>query len=260
MLLRPCPFCAKSIPRAITVCPYCHRDEQGQSVQIDSAAAVVENSPKAFEQDMTDLASEDPYTKDQAMVRLAHRGYGVVQGLIAVLSDLGKPGLAGVAKALGRIGDKRALPALIQAARMGDEEVRMASVWAIAQFHDAEVVPPLLAEAERPDPLLQAYTAFALGSFRDARALPLLTRLLKHSHREVAFHAACALGEAGDAKAVPALQKALSSADPVVRAAASASLRRFGASTAAPKTIIVYVVIAILVAIALGAGLWHFTH
>lgn len=253
MLLRPCPFCDKSIPRAMNVCPYCHRDEQGKSVQIDSTAPPAQDdSPRQLEQDLAELASEDSYVKDQAMIRLAHRGYGVVQGLIAVLSDLGKPGLAGVAKALGRIGDRRALGVLKQAAHGGDDEVRMASVWALSQFHDSEVLPALIAEADRPDPTVQGYLAYALGNFRDAQALPVLLRLLRHSNREVAFHAACALGESGDKSAVKPLRKALVRRDPLVRAAATAALKKLGASAVPLNSYWVYGVWAV----AVGGVLW----
>src|SRR5688500_14819254 len=137
MLLKPCPFCTKDIPRAMTVCPYCHRDELGKSVQMDTApSASVEADKRADQQDLKELGSEDACTRDQATVRMARRGYGVAQGLIDVLSDLGKPGLAGVAKALGRIGDKRAIPALTQAARLGDDDLRLAAIWALSQFHE----------------------------------------------------------------------------------------------------------------------------
>lgn len=256
MLLRPCPFCEKKIPRAITVCPYCHRDEQGQMVQMDTSASATVESAQALERDMQDLGSEDSYLRDQAMVRMAHRGHGVVQGLIAVLGDLGKPGLAGVAKALGRIGDRRAIPALAQAARMGDEDVRLAAVWALSQIHDPDVLPALIAEADRKDPTVQSYLAYVLGTFRDSTILPTLERLGRHSHREVAFHAACAMGDLGDARAVPSLRRLYRKSDDLLRAAAAASLRRLGVSAKRPRQLTVGGIVAAVLLLGVAAGWW----
>ncbi len=232
MILKPCPFCQKDIPRAITVCPYCHRDEQGQPVQMDSAASSAPlGVDKSFEQDLLELASEDLFVREQAVVRMVQRGFGIVQALVSLLGDLNKPRLAGVARVLGKIGDRRAIPVLSQAAKMGDDELRTAAIWALTQFREPEILPTLLAEAERPQPSIQSYLAHVLGGFQDARVIPLLASLARHASREVAFQAAYALGETGDPSAVAPLRRALRRRDPVVRAAAAASLRRLGAST-----------------------------
>ncbi len=177
---------------------------------------------------MAELASEDAFQRDQAVVRMAQHGFGVVQALISVLSDFAKPGLAGVAKALGKIGDRRAIPVLAQAAKMGDDDLRMAAVWALSQFHEPEVLPILLTEADRPHPVIQSFLAYTLGTFQDARVIPVLSKLAGHPNREVSFQAACALGEAGDIQAISALKTSWRSRDPLVRAASAASLRRLG--------------------------------
>ena len=175
-----------------------------------------------------ELASDDPFIRDQAVVRVARRGDGVVQALTSILNDFAKPGLSGVALVLGKIGDRRAIPVLAQAAKMGDEELRIASVWALAQFHEPEVLPALLAEAERPHPIIQSFLANALGTFQDTRVLPALMKLAAHPSREVAFQAACSLGELGSRDGVPALQKSWRRGDALMRAACAASLRRLG--------------------------------
>jgi len=165
---------------------------------MDSAHAADPGADRFFESDLKDLASEDSFIRDQAGVRVAQRGFGIVQALISILSDL--PSLSfGVASALGKIGDRRAIPVLAQAAKMGDEELRLAAVWALAQFHEPEVLPILLSEAERPHTVIQGYLANVLGTFQDSRVVPLLGKLAIHPNREVAFQASCALGETGDA-------------------------------------------------------------
>src|SRR5579872_6669687 len=100
------------------------------------SAATVPSADKYFENDLQELASEDPFVSEQAVVRVAQRGFGVVQALMSILSDFTKPGLAGIARALGKIKDRRAISVLTQAAKMGDEELRTASIWALAQFHE----------------------------------------------------------------------------------------------------------------------------
>jgi len=228
MILKPCPFCHKDIPRSITACPYCHRDEKGAPIAMDSSMGDELGEDRFFENDLKELASEDPFIRDQAVVRVAQRGVGVVQALMSILGDFAKPGLAGIANALGKIGDGRAIPVLAQAAKMGDEDLRIAAVWALAQFREPEVLPALLAECERPHPMIQSFLANVLGSFQDSRVVPILAKLSLHPNREVAFQAASALGEVGDRTAVAILQKSWRHGEPLVRAASAASLRRLG--------------------------------
>src|SRR5579864_3154093 len=144
MILKPCPFCQKDIPRSITVCPYCHRDEQGKTIAMDTSVVDTPGSDFNLENDLKELANEDPFVQEQAVVRVAQRGSGVVPALITILSDFAKPGIAGVARVLGKIGDRRAIPALAQVAKLGDEDLRISAVWALAQFHEPEVLPYLL--------------------------------------------------------------------------------------------------------------------
>ncbi len=230
MILRPCPFCSKEIPRAIQVCPYCHRDEKGQAVVMDSAVQTPLLDDKYFDDSFQELASDDPFIRDQAVVDIAQKGFGVVQALISILSDFAKPGLAGVAAALGKIGDRRAIPVLSQAAKMGDEDLRIAAVWALAQFHEPEVLPVLISEADRSHPVIQSFIAHALGTFQDSRAVSVLQKLADHPNREVVFQAACALAETGDRNGIPTLRKIWRRRDPLVRSASAAALRRLGSS------------------------------
>jgi len=256
MILKPCPFCQKEIPRSITVCPYCHRDEGGKPVAMDSAVSEAPVSDGYFEHDLKELASDDPFIRDQAVVRVAQRGAAIVPALISILSDFTKPGLVGIAQSLAKIGDRRAIPVLAQAAKMGDEELRLASIWALAQFHEPEVLPLLLAEAERPHPIIQSFLANTLGTFQDSRVIPVLSKLAGHSNREVAFQAACALGEAGGSDAIGVLKATWRRGDAIVRAACGSSLRRLGAK---PTAISQTAVIAGLTVLALfGAGVGYF--
>jgi HEAT repeat protein len=259
MILKPCPFCQKDIPRTITVCPYCHRDEQGKPVQVDPLAIVDAFDQRSFDQDLKDLSNTDPFQRDEAVVRMARRGFGIVQALASILADQAQPGLAGVARVLGKIRDRRSIGALAQAAKMGDDDLRMAAVWALSQFREPEVIPLLLSEAERPHPQIQSYLVHVLGGVQDARVLPVLRRLASHPSREVAFQAACALGETQDPDSIPALRKIWRRRDPLLREAAHSALRKMGVSIHGPWWI--HRAIGLLISLAaLSALAWWWVH
>lgn len=256
MILKPCPFCQKSIPRSITVCPYCRRDEEGKPVAMDTVLVETPTLDKYFEDDLKELASDDPFVRDQAVVRVARRGEWVVQALSSILNDFAKPGLAGVALALGKIGDRRAISVLAQAAKMGDEELRIAAVWALAQFHEPEVLPVLLSEAERPHPIVQSFLAHTLGTFQDSRVMPALCKLAVHPNREVAFQAVCSLGEVGSRDGIAVLKKSWRSGGALVRAASASSLRRLGSRP--PRFSMAMLAIGLAALAAMGAGVGYF--
>ncbi len=254
MILKPCPFCQKNIPRSITVCPYCHKDEQGKPVVIDSANVETPGAERVTEGELKEISHEDPFTRDQAVLRMAQRGNVVVPALVSILNDFSKPRLAGVASALGKIGDPRAIPVLAQAAKVGDEDLRIAAIRALSQFHTPEVLPILLAEAERPHPVIQSYLANALGTFQDKRVLPVLSKLVEHPNREVAFQAACALAETGDRDGASSLKRAWRTKDPLVRAASAASLKRLGARPSIISARVMVIGLGLLAALGAGAG------
>jgi len=214
----------------MTACPYCHRDEMGEPVMMDTQAPPPEDFSREMDLALGQLASEDLYVRDQAAARLEKLGISATTTLIQALEEHKKPALGIIAKILGRVGDKRAIGPLSQSARSGDEALRLMSVWALAQFRDSEALPALLMEAERPHPVIQSYLASVLGNFQDLRAVPVLSRLTQHSSREVAFHAVAALGELRTPESTRALQRAYRRRDPMIRAMACAALSRRGIS------------------------------
>jgi cyclophilin family peptidyl-prolyl cis-trans isomerase len=121
----------------------------------------------------------------------------------AVLDPSGAPKVRWwpVAYALQRIGDKRALAALLALAR------------------DAE-------------PYTRAFAAKGLGGLKDASAVPTLLGLLDSGEAAVAIESVRALGAIGDASAAPALVKLVEAkeTDPHVRLEAIAALGGMHAS------------------------------
>jgi HEAT repeat protein len=134
-------------------------------------------------------------------------GPPAVELLVETLNKRQAPRL--VAECLGRIGDARAVPALVDALRTGASgAAAQAAAKALGRMHDDRVVPALL-EVLRNDEVRANYAAAALGRTGDARALAPLVDALTHEDDEVADCAAEGLGWLGDARAIPPLRALL---------------------------------------------------
>ncbi|MBM4092723.1 MAG: HEAT repeat domain-containing protein, partial [Planctomycetes bacterium] len=143
---------------------------------------------------------------------------------------------AAVVAALGRIGDERAIPALVLALKSPEASVRCAAVFAYAKISAAEATPALitalndvaadvssmavraLADIGGPDAtdalaeVLRASVerhdcrgdvAAALADLRSEKAVPILLAMLDEEGGQV--NAAEALGRIGDCRALPSL-------------------------------------------------------
>jgi HEAT repeat protein len=166
------------------------------------------------------------------------------------------------AELLGRVGNAKAVPALletIQATRSEDGDVREISLRALARIGDTRAVDPLIAalkEAENwlapriadilvrhgepvIDPLIRflqeherhpsrAWAANVLGELKAHRAFPTLVAALKDLDDEVRAKSAAALGKLGDHRAVTyLLDHLLSDPAPFVRARIAGALGQF---------------------------------
>ncbi len=127
------------------------------------------------------------------------------------------------ARALGNIGDRRAVDDLIAAAYMWD--TRHDAIAALAQIGDAKAVETLiwaLDEGEEPDTVQAARTGLLrIGS----PAVPALIKEMEKFSKEYPrvqprVNIAGILGELGDARAIEALLDALKDPNPEVRQAA----------------------------------------
>jgi HEAT repeat protein len=98
--------------------------------------------------------------------------------------------------------------------------VRHAAIRALGQIGDARAVEPLIALLHEHDPLLRVEVAEALGQLRDARAVEPLLFMLSGGYAECAA-AAKALGVMGDPRAIPPLLDLLYDSDEAMRRAAA---------------------------------------
>jgi HEAT repeat protein/beta-lactamase regulating signal transducer with metallopeptidase domain len=92
-----------------------------------------------------------------------------------------------------------AVPALIQALKDPDVEVRRAAVSSLNNLQDPRAVPGLVNALKDGDPEVRAGAASALGSLQDRRAVPGLIAAMKDSNRDVRQFALSALGSMPDA-------------------------------------------------------------
>ncbi len=135
-----------------------------------------------------------------------------VDALIAALDDEadrteagGYPLRRNAARALGKLGDRRAVPALIGSLNCSDYYVREAAAQSLALLGDAECIPALkdllakgLQEGQlvphQPD-LSQPYDALleALGTLQAITSIPVIRPFLEHPTDRVQYAAARAL-------------------------------------------------------------------
>ncbi|HSB46542.1 MAG TPA: HEAT repeat domain-containing protein [Candidatus Bilamarchaeum sp.] len=170
-----------------------------------------------------------------AVVEISRREPAVIDALIRALGDRRENVRMNAAKALGRIGDVRAVPGLIDiVSRDGDEYARMAAAEALGNIGDVRALPALIDRVSGRGGSETGWrsiaaAAEALGRLRDGSAAPALRAALASESEVVRMAAATSLGILGDRPSVPALGRVLASDTyPSLRAAAALALGRIG--------------------------------
>jgi HEAT repeat protein len=146
---------------------------------------------------------------------------------------------AAMAAALGRIGDQAATPALTQAARDPDAQVRAGALGALRELRGGIAVATVIEHLTDPDESARIEAIYSLGATRGvsldgatrgAATAALVSILTDDARPRVRRKAAWALGEIHGLAtlASPALSSALSDADPAVRSLAAAALSKLG--------------------------------
>jgi HEAT repeat protein len=117
-----------------------------------------------------------------------------------------------LALALGRIGDARAVPALLKAVdeaaaggSRADPETQVYAVWALGAIGDAQAVPRLVTLARSEDAGLRKAAVHALGAFPNDASREALAAALSDPVTDVRWNAAVALARRRDAAAAPVL-------------------------------------------------------
>ena len=114
-----------------------------------------------------------------------------------------------LALALGRLGDRDAVPALLDVAKAageaGDPETRVYAIWSLGALGDERAVPELVALAKDEDAGLRKAAVHALGAFDAAPAREAERAALADAAEDVRWNAALALSRRQDTAAVPVL-------------------------------------------------------
>ena len=94
---------------------------------------------------------------------------------------------------LGKIGDRRATPVLIEALQEPMVETRIYALLALSELKDRAAVPALITAARDSEKDVRKTAVFVLGLVGDTQAVPQLVESLKDDASDVRFNAAVAL-------------------------------------------------------------------
>jgi HEAT repeat protein len=121
-----------------------------------------------------------------------------------------------LALALGRLGHRDAVPALVGAVkdegspdRPADPETRIYALWALGAIADPAALPVVLEQTHDQDPGIRKAAVHALGTFAGTAAVARLHEAVGDPIEDVRWNAALALARRGDATAAPVLVKML---------------------------------------------------
>jgi HEAT repeat protein len=116
-----------------------------------------------------------------------------------------------LAVALGRLGDRRAVPSLLKIVNAPevDPETLIYSVWALGAIGDPAAAPDLLRLVSSEDPGVRKAVVHSLGALPSPETQAALTAALADGVEDVRWNAAIALARRGDGAAAPILLQML---------------------------------------------------
>lgn len=177
------------------------------------------------------LKGSDPSRKSRALSILRGlRGPDAAALAIAVLQEEGPSWLrAQAASVLGEIADPSALPALLEASRSEDLDLRASAASSLDRFGHSgplhELIAGLVGMLEDADGGKREDAVFLLSSLQTPSTLPGLVKALgDRANSRVREAAAEALGRSKLAPAIPPLEAAFNDPEPRVRDAARAAV------------------------------------
>ena len=163
----------------------------------------------AFELTKVLQARKDPALKDPRFVDEAVRTFAESSGDDPRVRRY-------MALALGRLGDRRAVPALLKSAKESaangphaDPETQIYSVWALGAIGDPQAEPALAELAGSEDAGVRKAAVHALGSMPGEESRAVLARALEDRTEDVRWNAAIALARRRDPASVPVLLEML---------------------------------------------------
>jgi len=177
------------------------------------------------------LGSRQSPAHDPAIAELVGIGRPAVQSLITALEDENLGVRLSSVRALGRIGDRQAVPALIKALEVG--YVRESAIDALGEIGDPRAVGPLIKLLSERSSSIRESAKKALGKIGQPAIQVFIDNASSNEDPRAREYAAGILGEIGGSAAVQPLVKALSDEDSRVRISAARTLGQIGDPNAA---------------------------
>ncbi|MHA1578780.1 MAG: HEAT repeat domain-containing protein [Candidatus Freyarchaeota archaeon] len=138
------------------------------------------------------------------------RKQGDVEGLINALTYKRKTKIRfDAARALGEMGDLRAVEPLMEAVKDENRDVRWAAARALGELKDLRAVEPLIQALKDEGSDVRKAAIWALGELGDVGAVELLIEVLRNDIWGLRLEAARALAKIGDARAIEPLREFL---------------------------------------------------
>ncbi|HEX9163904.1 MAG TPA: HEAT repeat domain-containing protein [Thermoanaerobaculia bacterium] len=110
---------------------------------------------------------------------------------------------------LGKLGDARATPVLVDALHDPVVENRIYALIALGELGDRADLPAVVAATKDDEKDVRKTAIYALGEIGDRRAVPFLEEALNDQIADIRFNAALALSRFGDVHAAPVLRAML---------------------------------------------------
>jgi HEAT repeat protein len=104
-----------------------------------------------------------------------------------------------LAVTMGQIGDKRAIPALMDGLNDPQVENEISTLLALGLIGDNAAVPGVLKQLQNQEPAVRKMAAYVLGALKDPSALHDLQVALNDPSEDVRWHAAMSLAQLNDA-------------------------------------------------------------
>lgn len=170
-----------------------------------------------------------PALQDTALSAIGRIGSPDAVSFLLKWAEDNEPSIA-LITALGATRSPRVVDVLLKWLDMGNESLNGAIAFALGTIGDKRAVPKLMELVKENAPGAPA-AAIALGQLRDRRALPVLRAALRSANPEVRGNAVSALQLFNDASVIDDLKPLLRDPDPTVRARARSTiefLKKFG--------------------------------
>lgn len=203
----------------------CHQDK---AIQVESALALAAFGAHAARPLIHALGHDNPAIQAGAAEALVAIGEPSLKLLLEALDEpVTVEKQVWILNALGKLGDRRAIPRITEMLDNASPKVRAAAAEASGLLGDASVIPMLGPRLLDPDDQVKIAAARALGVLGDLSTVPLLISSLGDDDegvRHVIRNTLCRLGE----PVLPYLIDALGSPSGDIRAGAAECLERLG--------------------------------